>query len=486
MTCSMHIFVRLIIALFSFTSALLFVYPQFRDSHHLRTPILSKLPFSFEQNQSHHFLQSLRPRHTIVRSPLPSIPLPVGTISPSEKLLCSLPTTLPPLRTPPADLPSFLNSYIRTHARNRAKIAADRSIITSPNGPPLLVWRCHSRGGRRCAGLGDRMRGIRLAFLLAVVTNRTFFIDWPANPHPLQIALIPSHIDWTLPQSLQAALPPEKSPLLTASYAHLHWWHRVSADRILLPTNKSLNLGIDDVQATLGALPPLLMLSTLIGNAFNRVIFRNPHIPHEFRLKPQDNLGQFNFAKTNMLTRLLFVPSPTTTALLSRRLGFSHKSYVALHLRTGVDVGEHSIDRFKNMNAENPMQIVHMLLRCAKLVANGTDAYGQFALATDSAIHANIFQNLGEKQGLKTSVPMRPAFHIAQRMSRRPLEESRRLKDGCRDFLDVFVDLCLLAGSDVLIASNSGFSNAAIFMGSTQRVGVFNYVAGGRSVCEMN
>lgn len=136
------------------------------------------------------------------------------------------------------------------------------------------------------------------------------------------------------------------------------------------------------------------------------------------------------------------------------------------------------------MHSVKPIRTAQLLLRCAQGVANGTDASGRFALATDSAIHAREFRKIGQKLGLETSVPFRPAFHIAKEMISQSEKENRKIHDGCRDFLDVFVDLFVLAGGEMLVATKSGFSDAAVFMGKARRVGLFEYDAQGGTMCK--
>ena len=53
--------------------------------------------------------------------------------------------------------------------------------IKQVEGVKTVVWRCQEH----CGGLGDRWRGLLTSFMLALVTNRAFFID-NDNPVPLR------------------------------------------------------------------------------------------------------------------------------------------------------------------------------------------------------------------------------------------------------------------------------------------------------------
>ena len=52
--------------------------------------------------------------------------------------------------------------------------------IRQVKGVKYVIWRCQEH----CGGLGDRWRGLLTSFMLALVTNRAFFID-SDNPVPL-------------------------------------------------------------------------------------------------------------------------------------------------------------------------------------------------------------------------------------------------------------------------------------------------------------
>ena len=60
--------------------------------------------------------------------------------------------------------------------------------------PKALVWECTDRF---CGGLGDRMKGIYVAFVVALSTGRAFFIhqDHPAD---VSFALVPKSIAWNV------------------------------------------------------------------------------------------------------------------------------------------------------------------------------------------------------------------------------------------------------------------------------------------------
>ena len=81
-------------------------------------------------------------------------------------------------------LQDILTSYQHYHAVRRRELEVG-------NPSKTLTWYCISQ----CGGIGDRLKGIYPAFLLALVTNRTFFIHLSDEVQKTMF-LEPSAIDW--------------------------------------------------------------------------------------------------------------------------------------------------------------------------------------------------------------------------------------------------------------------------------------------------
>ena len=81
-------------------------------------------------------------------------------------------------------LQDVLRSYQHYHGVKRKELEAGKTSKT-------LTWYCISG----CNGIGDRVLGMYAAFLLAVVTNRTFFIH-QSDEVKRTMFLEPSSIDW--------------------------------------------------------------------------------------------------------------------------------------------------------------------------------------------------------------------------------------------------------------------------------------------------
>jgi hypothetical protein len=120
---------------------------------------------------------------------------------------------------------TWVHKYRALHARFRASLAACTSDAAAashempraaescvPSETKFLVWSCRPQVS--CGGLGNRFVSIVAAFLLALLTERAFFIDYPGSSDAsLHRLLASAFIDWTLPPGFhQWAHPPPPSP----------------------------------------------------------------------------------------------------------------------------------------------------------------------------------------------------------------------------------------------------------------------------------
>lgn len=392
---------------------------------------------------------------------------------PSLNSICSEPGSLPPLQPLPPNLPSLFRSYLSSHAHTRA-ILTNRLSLPSVHDsvPRLLIWRCIPRGLRRCPGLGDRMRGLRFALALAVVTNRTLLIDWESTPYPLTAALVPASLDWTIPSAVLSSLPYHSAPLQTRRHAHLHWYDALPPHRLPLPSGGFLDLSNDNIASELEELPPLVTISTVFPHSYLLTLLRNPHMPTALSVSnAESDKISASVSIARMLTRLLFVSTPAVDARVSARLQWPSKNpYVGAHLRTGRDLGEADLPRFSALQNSSVRSVALQMLRCVHKQAHGTQGERLFALATDSTEHATIIASLARDQGIMMSVPTGPTFHFARPVRWHATHVQNDLgEETCERFLDVFVDLIMLARADVLVATRSGFADAAFFMGRATR-----------------
>ena len=102
------------------------------------------------------------------------------------------------------------HTYAGTHMQKESErlgiVYKDGSLIIPPHllaGPPLnashparkryIIYLCHNN--ITCCGWGDRQHGVLSAYLISVVTNRTFGVDM-SSPCPMATLFHPRIIDW--------------------------------------------------------------------------------------------------------------------------------------------------------------------------------------------------------------------------------------------------------------------------------------------------
>ena len=91
-------------------------------------------------------------------------------------------------------LASLLSEYKVNHSRwKKMFVDGDLSVRT-------LTWYCY----HRCGGIGDRIRGIGFALLLAMMSDRLLLVEWSSPPMPERQTdmFVPGEIDWNLNKSL--------------------------------------------------------------------------------------------------------------------------------------------------------------------------------------------------------------------------------------------------------------------------------------------
>uniref|UniRef100_A0A2C9L5E9 GT23 domain-containing protein n=1 Tax=Biomphalaria glabrata TaxID=6526 RepID=A0A2C9L5E9_BIOGL len=96
-------------------------------------------------------------------------------------------------------------SHEKAQKRRKAFVPLAMQIYNNPqrtrqnwNGERYIVYLCHSN--LTCAGWGDRQHGVLSAYLLSIVTNRTFKVDMQ-SPCPLSKLYHPRLLNWRINQS---------------------------------------------------------------------------------------------------------------------------------------------------------------------------------------------------------------------------------------------------------------------------------------------
>lgn len=351
--------------------------------------------------------------------------------------------TLTPLHD---DAPRSLRKYATWHAQARLCLC-DPGCNTPVR---VLVWRCAE--GTGCAGIGDRIRGINVLFLLAMGSERVLFIDLPQgihSPFSLTAALRPAAIDWTLPACNTLNDVP-----------HLNWHNLESATNAPLPDGSRFNIVKDDLFTRLRHYPQVAIGVNSGIQTFGDLLRRYNNAGRFLDLH-SDVLPVMHALRAFALT--LFTPS---NAVQSRLRGVLPPQFalgfVGVHARTGEDVNEKNNRRFRHLR--NTTLVAAALLRCAQL-ADARRTQRVF-LASDAHSVKREFVRLARRHHVQVALVPAKAIHL---MAPAPTDHynDRDLRNTiCDDYLNVFVDLVGLASADAVVMTGSGFARAAYFLGN--------------------
>lgn len=468
-----------------------------------------------------------------------SLPPPSPSSSASAPPRCAAPDPLAafPLRPVPPHAPPSLARYAAWHAAAR-RCLADRSC---PHKPPVLLFHCLA--AQSCGGLGDRLRGIHLTFLIAVATRRLFLIDIPAGEHsafPLSSALHPVSIDWR-PPFPPSPLPPQNTPqpqprpfrrlALASTHAPndtlLLNWAFTDYDTVVVP-RPSANYShffaaasaVDHldlvsqtardarrITAAFASLPPFVRIACNAPHAIAWKLFSAGHLLAD---AAPELRGAYTLAEVlRHVTHALFAPAPAVAALVADAVFFGHEEeeegdggqlgYVAVHARTGGDVEEGDRPRFKEM-ARNYTAVTAALLDC--VVRRGATRGGlkRVFLASDSTEFKGDFVRLAtQRYGMTVRTLRERAVHVGK-MNYDGDDDAGGHAGGegdggvltsgvdgenrkCKDFLNVFVDVAAMARSQMIVSTGSGFSKTAFFIGTQPTALYIGYSTRGKGPC---
>lgn len=360
------------------------------------------------------------------------------------------------LQITPDQFPSLFKAYIHNHA-------LQRECLLDPKckNPPILVWRCPTATeAMRCAGLGDRFRGIQFALLMAILTNRLFLIDWSVAPYPLQNSLSPALINWIVPETIRVPELP-----------HLNWEYCESPE---CPPQLEARVKDTGILTAPDFGRPLVNLSTdnlafALKNYSNLAVsvrFPPPTLknftanPYYARLlAPIAKPGTDLMPLQRHLVRMLYTPSHNLTNRICQSPLANETKYFSVHIRAGVDVDETRSHRFGDMSS-SPLLLVDALIKCMRTRA-WLSQYPIF-VASDSADIKSLFIDKARKANFTVyGTPIQKALHIG-RVDKVSFSEQQ--------YNTIFEDLMFLAGSEEIIMTGSGFARRAVALGKVKAI----------------
>lgn len=378
---------------------------------------------------------------------------------------CQFSTRRPVLQNP-ITLNRQLRNYAKWHKTRRKCL--EKKEFRPCQIPEVLLWTCNISVKFGCHGLGDRMRGMAFAFLLAVATDRLFLIDWPISnsaPYQLSPAMIPSAINWEVPKNLTQYFSSSESSFwyLSPSKVFSHRFGTQSKFVKQDPTIVSLkgfyssfHLIYEHGQPAKEALLFLLNNSalSLLKRDLTRQVVNNISAEEIYR-----EVLLFLFRETEQVMKKVH-----------QRSFPSNVPYIALHARLGTDVNEGN-PRGKRFGSYvvDMNETGRRLLGGMKSLATKYDI-SKVYLSSDSLPFKQLIANMMatdeslKKYSFKTHFAR--ALHVGQKSSTAFMaNESER----CGAFIDVFVDAYAIASAKAVVFFPSGFPAASLALGQSVR-----------------
>lgn len=382
-------------------------------------------------------------------------------------------------------IPPVLQDYAVTHARLRTCLAgrqcADRDGHERP--PRALIWKCQTE---LCGGLGDRVRGIRLIFLLAVALDYVFFLDWPINSRvddsfPLTSVLKPHAIDWRVPEHLLANRSAQwmndrvrsvkfKQPRSNVLY---NPFRPIPAKRSKEKYPDDQLFPIRDANFT-DLFDPydVVFISNRIQRSSVITLLKNPNHPNLVRLhKELTEMAkkQSTTAKhivDQLLTQYLFMPTPVVESAIASRV-FDGSPYVAVHARTGMDMQERTSARLRRVQETNLSFLAERMLKCIARSTSDEQLFDtrqskHLFIASDSQELKSKFSSRARQFGWEVHYEHEVVYHI-------DLADERSRSERCSAFVNVFADVFALARAHTLVHLHSGFASTALDFGNISR-----------------
>lgn len=354
-----------------------------------------------------------------------------------------------------------LKQYIVWHNHMHTYVKRNKNL---PDSPSILLWRCPDGNNIRCAGVGDRFRAIQFSMLLAIATKRLLLIEWPDNPFSFKSVMMPSVIDWSPVVSLDV----DNWPILEEEEWPKMQWNR----------EPQLSIGNGSRDKTFGT-------NLEAEKVLDIVNFRD-HLIFSYRASENST---FLFSKNKYvfddlldlqggyicetvlhrtLLKVLFRPTELVTTAMRKLIGDKviKNGYVAVHVRTGDGLGESAGYRFAG-KFSNHTQIAVNMAQCIDMFSQiPVRKRKTLFLASDSAKLKHSFRRELIKKGTKVISSNVSVLHAATKY--RPSSSTAFSFKTWTSFVNIFVDLFALAGSELIVSNRSGFSRIAYFFGSAK------------------
>lgn len=382
------------------------------------------------------------------------------------------------------DAPSVFIKYLKWHALQMRCLRSPDCYREKKGKIRITLWKCPSDSPLRCSGTGDRMRGIISSLAIAMMSKRVFLLEWPDNPYPFIHAVSPAALDWRLPKHMRNDTPAwgiandKKYPLMEwlqcpESYKCSHRKFEPSGTEYTTVVPRVMNLKDDHTFVYLRRIGNYIIHS--VGTySFN--LYRRPewstHFSDDAFRAPSTSVLSMN----RYLLRALFRPSPFIQSILHSFIlpDAKQQGYVAIHARTGEDVGESDRTRFKKIHDVSHVTVAENFLKCAQ--QKGLKAHQFVYFASDSIVLKSEFNNMAEKHQINVMMSKLPAIHVAH-----DTEESKHISTADNllrnrnwiSFINIFVEFFAVSNGTSIISNRSEFSRLAHILSNADDLQTF-------------
>ena len=355
-------------------------------------------------------------------------------------------------------LQDILRSYQHSHAARRRELVAGTTASTT------LTWYCISD----CQGIGDRVMGMYTAFLLALVTNRTFFIHLSDEVHKTMF-LEPNAIDWR-PVHKCIELHHDQTVQNFSNFA---------INILGMTKNLSLELNRLSTINNIYISHKRDLLDTTKGIFHSTVLLTNLTSLHLRLLRTvlTSGYGASLHSFSSVLYKFLFSQPEHVQKMRDSRmtdLNLQPGRFVTVHIRTGFKnsfVGEivpYSLNYWKGNRFARSKESWRNMMNCALNISNskfGTNS--RVLVVADDREPKNWAAS--EYKSRVTMLDIDPV-HVAIKQTLGVLRARSR-----EDYLDTWVELSVMAQSWAIVGIYSGYAEVASHMGSIDPTSLYFY-----------
>ena len=330
------------------------------------------------------------------------------------------------------NLLTILFRYTQIHQ----KLLKENSTTTR-----TLVWQCHV--GQFCGGLGDRVKGMTFALLLAVFSRRRLVLDWKSSFESQFFK--PNQINWEPDSALLHIIENPKN------FVKIHVQSTEKHPYLSLSKKQWENY-LDIIG---GNQPHVVMVTNVMIMALTTKTSTSNQ--HQWLAEGVKSAGLLNLSISNLngiiglAFRYLFHWDKHFLRELSKAkeiLKLTNQSYIGVHIRTGF-YGVKHVQDFKHKKLIKDQHIWKTVLQCAVSTAN------KF-LGNDSLIFLATDSNVVKEMAVSTYGMRFRSFNNFLAHVGRDIISSSRQKEQ-EGALYTLIDLFLLGESYVLVKGKSGF-----------------------------